>query len=237
MRDPAWLNELHQQLAKKRLPPAYVARLVDELSDHVTDLLEDQMSTDALQSRNVFERLGAPQDIAQQAGKEFRRRSFLGRHPILTFVLLPIVALLASLAVELASFVAVGSVLKSLGPELSSERFSPWAVGGMRLLCTLAVVLPALLMAALFAWLAARTGVNRKWPVITAVILGLLAGASQLDMQLAPGEGQSKLMLGMGLSTAFAATFFQLSKFAVPLGIGLWVFSRRLRANSRALAA
>jgi hypothetical protein len=170
--DPKWLEELQKQLARRRLPATYVARLMDELSDHVTDLLEDQMSTDALESRSVFERLGAPQDVARQAADEYRRRSFCGRHPILIFVVLPIVAAVVGLYAELMGLAALGMALKSYGAELSSERLSPWSAGGMRLVCTLAILFPAMCTAGLFAWLAARTDVNRKWAMIAVVTLG-----------------------------------------------------------------
>jgi hypothetical protein len=235
--DPKWLEELQKQLARRRLPATYVARLMDELSDHVTDLLEDQMSTDALESRSVFERLGAPQDVARQAAAEFRRRSFCGRHPILMFVVLPVVTLVAVFYVELMGLAALGMALKSTGADLSSDRLSPTAVGGVRLFCTSSLLVPAALTAALFAWLAAKAGVPRKWPTITCAILGVLAAASQLDVYMSPLPGQSKLTLGMGFSTAVTAMFVQLSKFAVPLLIGMWIFSRRMRVNSRAMVA
>jgi hypothetical protein len=235
--DPNWLEELREQLARRKLPPAYVARLMGELSDHVTDLMEDQMSTDALESRNVFERLGAPQDVAQQAAAEYRRRSFCGRHPILIFVVLPVVTLVALFYAELTGLAGLGMVLKSAGAEWSSDRFSPTAAGGMRLFCTGSLLVPAALTAMLFAWLGAKTGVPRKWPAITCVFLGLLAAASHMDLYMSPLPNQSRLTLGLGFSTAITALFVQLSKFAVPVLIGMWMFKRRMRASSRAVAA
>ena len=36
-----WLNQLQAALARQKLPPFYVERFVAELSDHITDSLED----------------------------------------------------------------------------------------------------------------------------------------------------------------------------------------------------
>ena len=237
MHGQSWLDELHRQLTRKRLPPAYVARFVDELSDHVTDFLEDQMSTDALQSHSVFDRFGAPQDLARRAAQEFRQRSFCGRHPILMFVVSPLLVMAAGTFASVLAVVAVGRVCKWIDPALSSDRLSPTAVAGMRMLCICSPLAPAALTAALFAWLAARAGVPRRWPIITGAILGLLAGLAQLDMYVSAAPGQSRLQLGLGFSTALTETVFQLSKFAVPLLIGIWIFSRGIRRRASVLAS
>ncbi|HEY1603891.1 MAG TPA: hypothetical protein VGG64_30095 [Pirellulales bacterium] len=237
MYDRSWLDELHKQLTRRRLPPAYVARLVDELSDHVTDSLEDQMSTDALQSRSVFDRLGAPHEVARRADNEFRQRSFCGRHPILMFVVLPLVVMAAATFASVLAVIAMGQLCKWIDPGISSDRLSPTAVGGMRLFCISTLLAPAGLTAAFFAWIAARGNVSQRWPIVTGAILGLLAGAAQLDMQLSAVPGRSSLNLGLGFSTALAETIFQLSKFAVPVLIGMWIFSRGTRRRASMIAS
>jgi hypothetical protein len=236
--DPVWLEELKSELVRRRLPPDYVARLVEELSDHIDDFLEDQMSTDALESNLVVERFGSPHEVASRAANEYRGRRFTGRHPLFAFVVLPVVALPLAWSASVFGLIGAGAAWKSLNPGLSSDALSPWGVAGMKLLCTALLVLPAALLAALFAWLAARSAVARKWPIIGCTILGLLVGPAQFSMYVSPLPNKSTIMLGMGVSTSPSAIFRELSKFGVPMLVGMWVFSRRaFRERSQALAS
>lgn len=235
MSAPNWLEEMRAELAQRKLPAAYVARLMDELSDHFTDFLEDQMSTDALPSGSVFGSLGAPHEVARSAAQEFRRRTFSGRHPLLMFVAVPIVVLCVGFVASIFSVVGAGWVWKWFDPAMSSERLSPTAVGVVRMLCIAVLLVPAALTAALFSRLAGRAGMPRKWPIITGVLLGLLVGLAQLDVTLSTQTGKSQLMFGFGFGSSTA--FFQLAKFAVPLAVGLWIFSRRPTAGATTLPA
>ena len=81
-----WLNQLQAALARQKLPPFYVERLVAELSDHITDSLEDRMSTDAKDLHGVFQRLGSPSQVASSAAQEYRRAKFSRRHPVLNTI-------------------------------------------------------------------------------------------------------------------------------------------------------
>jgi len=235
MLDPAWLDEMRRQLARRKLPAAYAARLLDELSDHVTDFLEDQMSTDALEPRSLVERLGSPQEVARQAAREFTRRHFSGRHPILMFAVLPVLVLAVGYVASVFGVVGIGRVIKLLSPAMSSDSFSPVGAALMRLTCMTALLLPAIATATLFAWLAARAGVKRKWPIITGVVVGMLAGLSQMDIYVSPQSGKSSLTLGLGFGTA--TLFFQIAKFAVPMMFALWIFARQARQGRQALAS
>ena len=75
MANQAWLDEVRERLAKHTLPPAYIRRFMDELSDHFQDITEENMGTEA----NVLSRLGEPEHVAESAATAYRRRSFLGR--------------------------------------------------------------------------------------------------------------------------------------------------------------
>ena len=103
-----WLNQLQAALARQKLPPFYVERLVAELSDHITDSLEDRMSTDAKDLRHFTSPLGTPAAVAAAAIGEFRKRRFSTRHPILTFVVLPIVWPVVGWIAAVLVFVLVG---------------------------------------------------------------------------------------------------------------------------------
>ena len=96
-----WLEQVRRCCRKQHLPAVYVQRLVDELADHHFDLMEDSMRMDANASKttspnltdSTTARLGSPLDVAARAAQEYRQTRFCGRHPILAFVVLPIVSL------------------------------------------------------------------------------------------------------------------------------------------------
>ena len=68
-----WLERLREELARRRLPKSYADRLVRELSDHVQDLTEENMSTEA-----VIASLGEPELVADAAAR--CRPGFFRRH-------------------------------------------------------------------------------------------------------------------------------------------------------------
>ncbi|HEY2894336.1 MAG TPA: hypothetical protein VGJ16_08990, partial [Pirellulales bacterium] len=78
-----WLSRFRLELTRHRLPPPYVERLAQELSDHIHDFMEDRMSTDAKDLPRLGRHLGAPSRVATEAAAEYRRGKFAARHPIL----------------------------------------------------------------------------------------------------------------------------------------------------------
>ena len=75
-----WLDRVRERLARQALPPAYIRRFMEELSDHLEDLKEESMEAD------IYSRLGEPEQVAEAAAVTYRRRSFLGRHPAAAFL-------------------------------------------------------------------------------------------------------------------------------------------------------
>src|SRR5262245_43155477 len=95
MADPHWLKRLDAQLRRHDLPAGYRARLLEELADHLSELEQETASMDA--PLLLEERLGTPRELAAQARSEFDRRTFAGRHPVLTFGVAPVFAVIATL--------------------------------------------------------------------------------------------------------------------------------------------
>jgi len=73
-----WRETLRGDLHRQNLPAAYIDRLVEELSDHSIDLQTENPSMDA---QVALDRIGSPNNIAAAASREFRHRTFAGRHP------------------------------------------------------------------------------------------------------------------------------------------------------------
>ena len=56
-----WLDRVRERLARHVLPPSYVQRLMEELSDHLEDLKEEGMEADAIS------RMGEAEQVAEAA--------------------------------------------------------------------------------------------------------------------------------------------------------------------------
>jgi hypothetical protein len=55
-----WLESVRTECGRQHLPPVYVERLVGELSDHVTEFMEDSKSMEASEFQPP-----SPQQLAQ----------------------------------------------------------------------------------------------------------------------------------------------------------------------------
>ena len=127
MARPQWRDRLREELRKRNLPPAYAARLIEELADHVTDLEQENPNKDA--QMLVEEKLGSPESLAEAAAVELAGRMFAGRHPVLTFLVAPIPATVLTLAAVLLVCLACKSVLTSLPRRCKPESADNLRVG------------------------------------------------------------------------------------------------------------
>ena len=210
-----WLDQVRAKLARKNLPPLYSERLLSELSDHVTDFLEDPMSTDATKDLGGLARqLGVPSHIASAAVRERRQAHFGGRHPLLSFVVLPVILLPMMWA---ASIVAVLLVAKLLGfesgraPSPVMDQWGQWTVPGVTFA---SLALPIALCATLMCWLARRTAVNRKWLIAGCSLVAVIGGAAMVQMVLPGVDHQGSLSFGFGLKMIPSPA--QVVQFALP---------------------
>lgn len=229
-----WLETLRRELARQNLPPFYVERLVEELSDHFTDFMEDRMSTDAKDLRSVASHLGTVRDIAAAAHSEFRKTTFWGRHPIVSFVLLPILALPAVWAV---SFIVVLLTAKLLGFESGgspSQAMTEWAEWAMPGVLFAALFAPVVAVAALVCRLGQRAGVNWKWTVCACSIVAVIGGMAIANIVLPSGAAQGKMTFGFGLSQS--PSLAQILQFVAPLSIGIWAGWRQSDRSRSVLA-
>ena len=230
-----WLEQLRGELTRRKLPPPYVERLMSELSDHVSDSLEDPMSTDAKDFHALAHRLGSPQEVATAAATEYRRTHFCGRHPILTFVLLPIVALpllwASGMVVMLASAKAFG--LETGGDGVGGAVWH-WASVNAPLIVLGVLVLPIALAAAVFCRIASTAGVSWKWTLSACGILAAIGGAAMANVVL-PGMAE-KGMVTFGLGIGTHPSEAQLLQFALPLAIGAWAIWRQAAKHRDACA-
>ncbi|MEX2141902.1 MAG: hypothetical protein WD894_21735 [Pirellulales bacterium] len=116
-----WLSEVAEALRRQRLSRAYIRRFTDELADHCEDLCQETLGMDA----NAFPvQMGSADELARTATHEFRRRTYAGRHPLVTFVAAP----LPTAALLLVSLCAAFLLVLSVAPESSPADDVPaWA--------------------------------------------------------------------------------------------------------------
>ena len=115
------LRIVHNELLRRGLPIDYVERVVSELADHADDLAAepagDALTITPQRAPRWTTRLGNPAQLAAGIAREFQRRTFLGRHPWLAFVVLPIGAIVTAWIAAAFSISCVVELLFAVGGE------------------------------------------------------------------------------------------------------------------------
>ena len=234
MANRVWLDEVRERLAKHALPPAYIRRFMDELSDHFQDIQEENMSTDA----NVLSRLGEPEHVAEAAATAYRRRSFLGRHPTAAFFVFgvsPIVSLIAFEAIALCLFALAvwltgeeeaSNFIRKIG--FVGQELAPYVLT----ICT--VVIPTVILSILYCKLAKRLCIRKRWMIVSCISLSAIAMLLHWSVRFSDTPGQNGLTLGLWIPPwcGWVPPLRCLGQFLMPLAIGCW-FLRRKRDESR----
>jgi hypothetical protein len=171
MGNPLWLDELRQQLFELGLPRWYIERLAEEMSDHITDILEEGTSMEAKNAKRIAERLGGAGALAQAAATEYRKSFFCRNHPLLTFLVLPVPVLLILLGMSLLLSFGIGCVFR-LDPFSSPSRVRVIAFGMLWI--------PFALSAIVFCRLALSSGQPWRWAMLSCSLLAVLGGVDAL---------------------------------------------------------
>jgi uncharacterized membrane protein len=204
MASPPWLEELREQLKQQALPPQYLERLLQELSDHFHDIQEEKRSMEAEKVCDPNARMGEPSDLAEFIGSEYRKRYFSQKHPVVMFAVMPVLLLLGIWAGLVLLTFLIGSVI--------GEATEPVVDGFTgQLICYGSIWLPVALTAVICCRAARHGRVNWRWSLLTAATLAVFPG---MTVSLTP----SMLMIGF-LPPITPAAFIQL---ILPLAIGGW---------------
>lgn len=229
MTNQPWLDKVRRQLAENNLPPAYIRRFMEELSDHCQDITEETMNT----KNDFHSRLGEPNQVAEAAVIAYRRRTFLGRHPSAAFVVFGITPLASLLGLFLLAFACMFGAFAAfewLGIDLNAKRFDPAAsVVLPYVFSLLMVVIPASLASLFYCKLIRRLGISKRWMILSSVVLAIVAILPIWTITLSDQPGQSVLRCGMGSPTdightivGYFSSFQQWLQFLPPLLIGFW---------------
>jgi len=170
------------ELVRRGLPIDYAQRAAAELADHHRDLVAELRGAGLDEPNATAEatrRLGDARTLVKKTVREYQRRFWCGRWPLLTFLLGPIPLLvLAWVATGLLLFCILWP-LKKLGiegPEVPDGVVSmgEWVIDRMVAIWFLFAV-PALVLL-VFARLARRAALRWPWIALVACLLALSAG-------------------------------------------------------------
>src|SRR5262245_35473761 len=216
MDSPSWLDELRAQLAQRNLPPVYIERLVAELSDHLSDLLEEQKGMEANTSGAAIGRIGDPDQVAQAASVAYGRRTFYGRHPVLTFLVLPVLALPLLWFPLLLACEWRGEDLS----RVSAAATSLTGLASLRIAWFAVWQLPVVIAAILWCRLATSCGRPWPWRMLSCAILALLT-IFVVPLVLPPREGQpARFALDRTIPFVTPLRGIAAAQCAIPLAIG-----------------
>jgi hypothetical protein len=233
MASPQWRDRFRNELLRQRLPRDYISRLLEELSDHAADLSKEISSMDVekrsppTETQRVDDRLGNPEHLASLARSEYQRRTFAGRHPLITFIAGPVFAVVGTfLAVCLVACgivwgidLAAGGVLSANDKlDLPPTPFEMTIVQGFSLVIRF---FPFVVSAWLFARLGRRTGL-RAWSVAACGVIALVAVCFVSVCTPATAQAKAMWMIGFGLKFGLD----QIVQAAVPFALGAWLIWR-----------
>jgi hypothetical protein len=207
MATPSWLDDVQKRLFRQGLPPSYVQRFMGELADHLNDLKEENMEADAIP------RLGEPEQVAEAAVIAYRRRSFLGRHPLAAFLVFAVSPMIP----QILLFMVVGAALRSEPFKRGFETLLRYNEHLVHLICILVYVACSGVISALYAGLIQRIGLGRKWICASSLVLGILPMVS--EFVATPDIGLRCVAIT--------------AQFVVLLAIGWWLVRRRCDTNYR----
>jgi hypothetical protein len=184
MNTPESLREFTSELIRRGLPVEYSRRAAEELGDHLRDLTEEFQSAgmeETVAHTAAVERLGDRQSLVKKTVREFQRRHWCGRWPVVTFLFGPLVLLVATWIVTGVGLMLLGKTLDAVGIESqpndgihsTAERiamscFTGWFV----------FVLPTVVLLLQSRW-ASQAGLNWRWVALAAIVLAVNVGSMQ----------------------------------------------------------
>jgi hypothetical protein len=193
MNTPVSLNGLNTRLIRCGLPADYAERAAAEIADHHSDLMTELESAGMSASQAATEaerRLGDERLLVKKTVREYQRRYWCARWPLITFLIAPIPVLVAAwYAFSLAVYLVVLGFSKlGLTPTTDPNTMFlalPVAVKFMTLTAMFLIV-PALVMYG-YARLAWRAALDWRWVVFVACVLGLCTSAMKWE-RIGPGS-------------------------------------------------
>lgn len=233
----SWFERVDSEMARRGVPAGRRSRLLAELCDHLEDLTEGGERMSEIERKDI---LGQPEELAEQARTEYRKESWIRRHPLCVFGLTPLPAALLGLVLYLLLAFGAAWLLGRVFGELPSA-------GGHEMLARRIItgygftvgLVPFVACAVLFGRLAIRSKVSRWWLVLAVAQVGIVAWMVVVSCTFSDVPGQSQFMIGLRLPPwnnlrSWASLLSPGSlQLALPLAVGMIY----LRAGTRRVTA
>jgi hypothetical protein len=219
---PDFIEPLRRRLVELGCPIVQVRRLVQEVFDHRDDLkqaavLEGLSGAEAEARANAH--LGDPLVLAEQMMVALRRSTWWGRHFIIGFGVLPV---LAVPVLWFLLFISELALIFALGYGWNWTKLpaadNSIAIHHLQVAVVCAHYIAVAVVTLCFCWLARRAVVNFRWAVIACAICSLYASFSKGT--LTPHSFQ----VGLGWTPDWIVA-------AIPflIAVAVYVFQRRMK--------
>ena len=217
-----WRNRLVEELRRQGLPSNRVNRLVEELTEHALDVFSENQIMDA--ERNLESRLGTPEHLATVAKDQFKKSTFAGRHPVLTFFVGSVATLFVAVIGPLLVPFFAGEVVIGFLPSNGHRAAVSMNDGFLPCVSIFMRFVPFLLSTWLFVSLGYRSG-QQKWSLLACCVIAASASVfvCQTDLEcFGLNDGvvfHKRILFGLGYCWDF--DFRQTIQAVVPLSLGL----------------
>jgi hypothetical protein len=224
------LETLRRDLLRRGLPAIYVGRAVQELADHHADVVADDETADAAAA--AWRQIGDVAHLGNELVHKYRQQTFAGRHPLLTFVIAPLPAVLlvwaATLAIGWHAVFLIAPLVWSWQEGQTVSEMDPRMVWTLLTFHYASLIVPPAASALWFCRLTRKSGRGLVWGAASCVLVALLAFVLISDFRLPYEAHQGRLLLGLALP--LPADWPALNAF------GLWQLLRPERQLLQALA-
>lgn len=222
------LEKLQRTLRCQGMPGGYVSRTLRELSDHREDLRAEaagQGLTGDAAERFVAAKLGRLDDLAVKLPRTMRQSNWYGRHPVLSFCVLPVLAFLIAFLVAIWIVFSAGEVSGWWRPRLlDTDDWSGIIVAIQLFRWGLFTAIPFW-----FCWLSRSSYCGHKWALMTCLVFSLHGTVHSMKV-VSPLEGKGALSWGYGLQIDLAGMLIPLGVFAL-----FWILSRHADARETSM--
>jgi hypothetical protein len=226
-----WLEQMANELAGRGVPAGVRARLMDELRDHLDDLMEggENVSTEA----DVSRVMGTPEGLADATAGAHRPATWVRRHPLIVFGLAPVPIAVLGTAVYMLAAWAVGSAVAA-GYNCEIEEIPRGVLVPMATVFSYSIgFVPFLALAAAFGWLGVRCRARAWWLAAAVVQVALLASSATTELHPSDLPGASQLIIALNLPLM---GWRQAAQLLIPALIG-GVYLRAIVRADRATGA
>lgn len=156
---------------------------------------------------------------------------FLAKHPLFSFVILPILFLLVLTIASGAAEIFADHVVFGRGPNGMPLLYeTPW-VRTLVIWWNIGVVYITPILIALWVWdVGTAHAVRVSWPLFGGILISVLGGLHYIETRWTGTKGTSTLLIGP-VSDAWIA-LLRIAANLIIFALGAWLISKRRRAKS-----